>query len=191
MTEKRLDVSPTTWELSHQASASVRLELSTPPRGEVVPFVERRARYARATSARNASTTRRYLAGGSRRSQWPAPGTTTVRTRSSLCTASCRGAIGESGARGAGSARQARPSVLNHGRETHDVVRALKCIDPKYAPASVTDRLRNRPKDVGLRSWTVAIMCRTRLICGLPALDSYPHQPGENRPKPAPTKYTE
>jgi len=53
----------------------------------------------------------RYLADWSRRTQWPAPGTTTVRTRS-LCTASCRGAIGESGGTSGLQAAHASISAL-------------------------------------------------------------------------------
>jgi hypothetical protein len=70
-----------------------------------------RACESRATSARNASTARRYLADWSRRTQWPAPGTATVWTRS-LCTASCRGAIGESGGTSGLQAAHASISAL-------------------------------------------------------------------------------
>jgi len=98
--------------------------------------------YALATSARNASTARRYLAGWSRRTQWPAPWAP-GRSGPGRCAQPPAGAPSASpAARGAGSVREARRTAppTRHRRGTG---RAGRRHGPRAA--SRLPMLRSRP----------------------------------------------
>lgn len=133
--------------VSHQPSVSVRLELSTPPRGKWPPRRAPGPLYPRNLS--EVRVDRPEVPGGLVTADAVA-GTGHHRGPDQVVVHRLLPArLDESGGtRSRIGTSSASLGAQPHGRETRDVVRALKRIDQQYAPASVTDRLRNRPKDV-------------------------------------------